>query len=178
MKTVELPDYLTLLGRLANAVREHILPRCAQPPLLVGIQTGGLWVAADLAQALELDPKIGRLDIGFYRDDYQHAGLAPAQLPSALPWPIDGRQLLLVDDVLNSGRTVRAALNELFDYGRPASIALAVLIAREGRELPIQADAVGIRLDLPINTTVKLRGPEPLRLDYSVQRQSRSTDHG
>ncbi|PIV32815.1 MAG: bifunctional pyr operon transcriptional regulator/uracil phosphoribosyltransferase PyrR [Lysobacterales bacterium CG02_land_8_20_14_3_00_62_12] len=178
MKPNELPDYPTLLARLVGAVREHILPRSPQPPLLIGIQTGGLWVAADLAHKLGLDAAIGRLDIGFYRDDYQHAGLAPALLPSALPWPIDDRQLLLVDDVLNTGRTVRAALNEIFDFGRPAAIALAVLISRDGRELPIQADAVGLQITLPAHTTVKLRGPAPLHLDYQVARQTRNCEHG
>ena len=84
--------------------------------------------------------------------------------PSELPCDIDGRHLVLVDDVLHTGRTVRAALNELFDYGRPASVLLAVLVDRSGRELPIEANVIGTRMKLSAGQHVQLTGPEPLQL--------------
>ena len=104
------------------------------------------------------------LDISFYRDDFSQIGLNPQVKPSQLPLDISGKHIILIDDVLHTGRTVRAALNELFDYGRPASVTLVVLIDRGGRELPVTADVVGMRLDLQPHQQVKLSGPEPLGL--------------
>ncbi len=172
-----LPDPNLLLQRLSKSTRECLSRRDIAAPLVVGIQTGGLWVAERLAAALGIDSGIGRLDIGFYRDDYARAGLAPAQAPSALPWSIEDRHLLLVDDVLHSGRTVRAALNELFDYGRPASILLAILVVRDGRELPIEANSLGAELAVPAGYELKLRGPEPLRLELVARRSAGSRGH-
>lgn len=173
MPTTALPDPNLLLQRLADNTRQWLTQRCIEAPLIVGIQTGGLWVAERLASALGIDGGIGRLDIGFYRDDYARAGLAPAQPPSALPWPIEDRHLVLVDDVLHSGRTVRAALNELFDFGRPASITLAILVVRDGRELPIEANTWGAQLVVPAGHELKLRGPHPLRLELVAARVGR-----
>ena len=93
----------------------------------------------------------------------------PTVRPSRIPWDVEGRHLLLVDDVLYTGRTIRAALNEIFDYGRPASVTLAVLVSRNGRELPIEAGAVGARLVLPPDQQIKLRGPAPLYLELVEQ---------
>ena len=89
----------------------------------------------------------------------------PEVKPSELPFSLDDRHIILVDDVLHTGRTIRAAMNELFDYGRPASITLAVLVERSGRELPIEAKVVGLHLELEKNEHVKLDGPDPLRLE-------------
>lgn len=160
-----LPDVSVLLGRLATAVGSRLSLRHEEKPLVIGIQTGGVWVAQALARELRIEEPLGSLDIGFYRDDFARSGLAAQVNPTRLPWPIDGRHILLVDDVLFTGRTIRAAINEIFDYGRPARITLAVLVSRDGRELPITADAVGAELALPAGTTLKLRGPEPLRLE-------------
>jgi pyrimidine operon attenuation protein/uracil phosphoribosyltransferase len=160
-----LPDANALLDRLVNDVRVRIALRSRDEPLMIGIQTGGLWVAEALALRLGLGAPVGRLDIGFYRDDFARSGLAAAQPPTQLPWPIEGRHVLLVDDVLYTGRTIRAAINEIFDYGRPASITLAVLVARDGRELPIEADVCGAQMALPAGSSLKLRGPDPLRLE-------------
>ena len=107
---------------------------------------------------------LGVLDISFHRDDFGHSGLNPAVHPSSLPWEIEGRDVVLVDDVLYTGRTIRAALNELFDWGRPSQVVLATLVARDGRELPIAADAVGARLEIGRGRLLKLRGPDPLFL--------------
>ncbi|MEZ5442286.1 MAG: bifunctional pyr operon transcriptional regulator/uracil phosphoribosyltransferase PyrR [Lysobacterales bacterium] len=160
---MQLPPIEELLQRLVEGVRQ--LTPDAEPPLLVGIHTGGVWLAEHLRQALALDEEPGRLNISFYRDDFSRIGLHPVLRPSHIPWDIEGRHLLLVDDILYSGRTIRAALNELFDYGRPARVSLAVLATRSGRELPICADVSAIDLDLPAGQQLKLRGPDPLRLE-------------
>ena len=128
----------------------------ARKPLIVGIHTGGAWLAGRLHSALGLDEALGTLDISFYRDDFTQVGMHPEVKTSHLPVPLDGRHVILVDDVLHTGRTVRAALNELFDYGRPASVILAVLVDRDGRELPIQADVRGRHMNLPPGQHIKL----------------------
>ena len=134
--------------------------------LIVGIQTGGLWVAERISGELGLDQPLGVLNIAFYRDDFSRIGLHPRVTPSSLPFEIEDRHIILVDDVLHTGRTIRAAMNELFDFGRPASITLAVLIDRSGRELPIEANIVGKRLKLNQDEHVKLLGPDPLALEF------------
>ena len=98
------------------------------------------------------------MDISFYRDDFTRLGLNPEVRASELPVSVAGRQLVLIDDVLHTGRTIRAALNEIFSYGRPDAVRLAVLIERPGRELPLQADVIGEHLDLPSDTNVELVG--------------------
>ena len=149
---------------MARELRRLLERRRITDPVMIGIYTGGAWVAQRLHALLALEAPLGTLDISFYRDDFSRIGVNPQVRPSRLPMTIDERHIVLVDDVLATGRTVRAALNELFDYGRPASIALAVLVERDGRELPIQADVAGMHLDLAANQHVKLQGPEPLQL--------------
>lgn len=133
-----------------------------QQPLMVGIHSGGVWVAEKLHALLGLPEPLGKLNITFYRDDFDTLGLHPQVTPSQLPIDIDGRDVILVDDVLYTGRTIRAAMNELFDYGRPARIWLVVLFERDGRELPIAAQTVGQRLVLPPRQQIHVAGPEPL----------------
>lgn len=108
---------------------------------------------------------LGELDISFYRDDFTRIGMNPQVRPSQLPFGIDGRDIVLIDDVLHTGRTVRAAMNELFDYGRPDSILLAVLVDRGGRELPIEANVIGSQITLNPDEHIKLCGPDPLKLE-------------
>ena len=137
-------------------------------PLLIGIHSGGVWIAKALAEILGsdfFDASLGTLNIAYYRDDFTRIGMHPQVMPSDLPFAVDDRQLLLVDDVLHSGRTVRAALNEIFDYGRPAAVTLAVLIERYGRELPIQADIVGQTIELNQNQQIKLTNDDALKLE-------------
>ena len=122
-------------------------------------------MAQQLHAQLDLTEELGTLDISFYRDDFTRIGINPQVKPSKLPLSIDDRNVILVDDVLYTGRTVRAALNELFDYGRPAHVLLAVLIDRGGRELPLAADVVGQVLSLQAHQHVKLLGPAPLRYE-------------
>lgn len=162
---MELPDPNALIDRLAADLSSVLAARGVTAPRVVGIHTGGVWVAERLARRLGWSDPIGVLDISFHRDDFGHAGLNPAVHPSHLPWDIDGRDLVLVDDVLYTGRTVRAALNELFDWGRPARVVLAALVERDGRELPVAADAVGARLSVGRGRLLKLRGPDPLALE-------------
>ncbi|MCC6206602.1 MAG: bifunctional pyr operon transcriptional regulator/uracil phosphoribosyltransferase PyrR [Gammaproteobacteria bacterium] len=149
---------------MAAALRTLLASQEIADPLMVGIYTGGAWVAQRLHRQLGLENPLGTLDISFYRDDFTRVGMNPQVKPSLLPVSIEDRHVILVDDILNTGRTIRAALNELFDYGRPASILLAVLVDRGGRELPIQADVVGARTRLAAGEHIKLHGPLPLRL--------------
>jgi pyrimidine operon attenuation protein/uracil phosphoribosyltransferase len=114
----------------------------AQEIAIVGIHSGGAWIAARLAGDLGLQARLGFIDVSFYRDDYAERGLHAGVKPSQIPFEVDGATILLVDDVLYTGRTTRAAINELFDYGRPARIMLAALVDRGGRELPVAADFV------------------------------------
>ncbi len=157
-------DVESLLAGMAQELREALERRGIADPLLVGIHTGGVWVAESLRERLRLDAAIGTLNITFYRDDFTRIGLHPQVEPSTLPPSVDDRHIVLVDDVLHTGRTVRAALNEVFDYGRPAAVLLAVLVDRGGRELPFQADVAGTRIELGAQQNIKLSGPDPLTL--------------
>ncbi len=137
-------------------------------PLVIGIHTGGIWVAELLSRLSGIKSPAGQLNIAFYRDDFSRIGIHPTVAPSNLPIDVEDRHIILVDDVLFTGRTIRAAMNEIFDYGRPASISLAVLVDRNGRELPIQAQVIGKTLTLKTNEHVKLLGPEPLALEINT----------
>lgn len=154
----------TLLTRMEADLRQKLRDRSISDPVMVGIHTGGAWLAERLHRALGLADPLGSLDISFYRDDFSTAGLHPQVRPSNLPFDVDGRDVILVDDVIYSGRTIRAALNEIFDFGRPSSVLLAVLIDRGQRELPICPDVTGTRLALEHGQQVKLEGPAPLQL--------------
>ena len=151
-----------LLEKLATDLENHLEHRGITDPLMVGIHTGGAWLAERLHAMLGLQQPLACLDISFYRDDFSRIGMNPQVKPSQLPPQVEDCHIVLVDDVLQTGRTIRAAMNELFDYGRPASITLACLVERSGRELPIQADVVGQELELNANEQIKLPGPDPL----------------
>jgi pyrimidine operon attenuation protein/uracil phosphoribosyltransferase len=139
-------DAEALYGTLLEQVRAGLagLPDAA----IVGIHSGGAWLAERLAADLGLDHRLGFIDVSFYRDDYAKKGLHPDVKPTRIDFNVDGATILLVDDVLYTGRTVRAAINVLFDYGRPERIMLAALLDRGGRELPVAADFVGSNADL------------------------------
>ncbi len=157
-------DVEQLLQTMTEQLRQQLAERGIDQPMLVGIRTGGVWLAERINQLLGLEAPIGVLDISFYRDDFTRIGLNPKVQPSALPVATEGRDIVLIDDVLMSGRTIRAALNELFDYGRPASVLLLTLLDLQARELPIRADIVGQSLSLQPGQQVKLSGPQPLAL--------------
>jgi pyrimidine operon attenuation protein/uracil phosphoribosyltransferase len=154
-----------LLDSMAHYLNQHLKKHHRDEVIMVGIHTGGVWVAERLHALLNMQQPLGQLDIAFYRDDFSRIGLHPHVQPSALPIEIENRHLVLVDDVLHTGRTIRAALNEIFDYGRPASVTLAALVERNGRELPIQPDVIGCSLCLERGKNVKLCGPNPLYLE-------------
>jgi pyrimidine operon attenuation protein / uracil phosphoribosyltransferase len=156
----ETVDIEAALTRMA----EELKPLVKRKPVMVGVHTGGVWVATRLHERLGLEEPLGTLDISFYRDDFTRIGMNPQVKASDLPVNLEDRHVILVDDVLHTGRTIRAALNELFDYGRPASVLLAALIERDGRELPIEAQVVGQHLRLKKNQHVKLTGPDKLEL--------------
>lgn len=149
---------------MGEVLRTQLTEAEISEPLMIGIHTGGVWIAERLHKQLGLKEALGTLDISFYRDDFTRVGMNPQVKPSKLPFSIEERHLILVDDVLHTGRTIRAAMNELFDYGRPASIWLAVLVERDGRELPISADVAALNIKLAEGEQIKLNGPEPLSL--------------
>jgi pyrimidine operon attenuation protein/uracil phosphoribosyltransferase len=152
MDIAALPDAEHLLETLADNIR----PLLTEESALVGIHSGGAWLAERLQQKLGKDIPLGTLDISFYRDDFSRIGLHPQIKPSNIPFDVEDRHIVLVDDVLYTGRTVRAAMNELFDYGRPAKITLAVLVDRGERELPINAQAAGIAVTLKKGQNLEL----------------------
>ncbi|MDH5391980.1 MAG: bifunctional pyr operon transcriptional regulator/uracil phosphoribosyltransferase PyrR [Gammaproteobacteria bacterium] len=163
MTKIHSPD--TLIQSLSSQLSESLAQKQITDPVMVGIHTGGAWVAEQLHKKLKLKEPLATLNISFYRDDFSRIGVHPQVTPSTLPNEIENRHIILVDDVLQTGRTIRAAMNELFDYGRPASITLVCLLERDGRELPIRADIVGQQLTLRDDEQVKLTGPEPLAFD-------------
>ena len=132
-----------LLDTMCTDIREQLSEQGRDSRLLIGIRTGGVWLADYIHKRLALDEPLGELDISFYRDDFSRIGLNPRVKPSHLPFETEDRHIILVDDVIMSGRTIRAAMNEIFDYGRPASILLATMLDLGARELPIQPDVVG-----------------------------------
>ena len=168
MQQLATPD--ELLVQMAEQIRTLLDDKAIDNPLMVGIQTGGVWVASKLYQQLNhsrpvFAEPLATLDISFYRDDFSRIGMNPTVKPSQLPPDVEDRHIILVDDVLHTGRTIRAAMNELFDYGRPASITLVCLIDRSGRELPLQADVFGDHVVLKEGEHIKLTGPEPLAFE-------------
>ncbi|CEA04937.1 bifunctional pyrimidine regulatory protein PyrR/uracil phosphoribosyltransferase [Pseudomonas saudimassiliensis] len=160
----ELPEVGPLLQRMGQELISWLDRNQRLDPAFVGIHTGGVWVAEQLRDQWLPQAPLGTVDIAFYRDDFAQIGLQSGVRPSELPFSVDDRHLILVDDVLMTGRTIRAALNELFDYGRPASVTLVTLVDIEARELPIRADILGTSLALPPGQRVKLAGPAPLHL--------------
>jgi pyrimidine operon attenuation protein/uracil phosphoribosyltransferase len=156
---IDIPE---LIDRLADQLEVLIAERKLSHPLMIGIRTGGVWIAERLHQKLHIREPLGLLDISFYRDDFPQLGMNPKVKPSQLPTQLEGRDIILVDDVFYTGRTIRAALNEIFDYGRPNQVVLAVLIKRDGKQIPITPDCTGIRIELNPDQRIKLTGPEPL----------------
>lgn len=151
-----LPDAEALCTALAERIRAELLPDTA----LVGIHTGGVWVAERLHAALGLKTPLGSIDVSFYRDDFGRSGLHPQLKSSDIPFDVEDRPIVIVDDVLYTGRTIRAAMNEIFDYGRPARIDLAVLVDRGGRELPVCPRWAAHALDLAPDKNLQLERSE------------------
>jgi len=162
---VTLPDAEHTLAALADRMRSAV----AFDAKFVGIYSGGAWVAERLAQMIPGEHPVGYIDVSFYRDDFHRKGLKPEVKRTELPFEVDGATIVLVDDVLYTGRSVRAAINELFDYGRPERIELAVLVDRGGRELPVEATYAGARLAVARELSVVLSRGADGRLLLSTE---------
>jgi pyrimidine operon attenuation protein / uracil phosphoribosyltransferase len=135
---------------------------------LVGITSGGAWLAAQLQIDMRLPGKAGIISSAMHRDDFAQRGLSSGG-QTALPFDVNGADIILLDDVLYTGRTIRAVINELFDYGRPASVKLAVLVDRGGRELPVQADFCAARVTLPANQSLTLARNDAGKFSFNVE---------
>jgi pyrimidine operon attenuation protein/uracil phosphoribosyltransferase len=168
--TKNLPDAEAALAQLAAELKGRITPATA----MIGLHTGGVWVAERLHAQLGLKEPLGTMDIAFYRDDYAKEGLKHDPKRTRIPFEVEGRELLLVDDVLYTGRTVRAAMNELFDYGRPKSITLVVLADRGGRQLPIEAQYCGAKLEVAKGQRLRLKRAESGKLSLELEEAERA----
>ncbi len=161
-----LPDADALIAALVVKLKPVITPETG----MIGIVTGGAWLAERLHRELGLKVPLGRLDISFYRDDFSSSGLNASVKPSQVPFSVDDREILLVDDVLYTGRTTRAALNEIFDYGRPQSVRLVVLADRDERQLPIAAQFVGGVIKVPAGMKLQLERDAAGKLSLGLKK--------
>lgn len=162
--TAPLPDAESLCAALLDQMR----PTVQANTVMIGVHTGGAWIAEKLHAGLGLKTPLGTLDISFYRDDFGRVGLNPQVKKSTIPFDIEDAAIILVDDVLYTGRTVRAAMNEIFDYGRPSRIDLGVLVDRGGRELPVAARFVGTQAELRDNQSLNLARDAAGHLSFSL----------
>jgi len=162
---IEQNDIADLLQQLEQSLQQLVKQRQLKNPIVIGIHTGGAWIAEAMHCRLGIKEPLALLDISFYRDDFSQLGIHPKVKSSCLPLTVEGRDIILIDDVFYTGRTVRAALNEIFDYGRPKQVLLGVLIERDGREIPLRPDCVGMEMTLPRGQRIQLTGPEPLAFD-------------
>ncbi|MES2688547.1 MAG: bifunctional pyr operon transcriptional regulator/uracil phosphoribosyltransferase PyrR [Pseudomonadota bacterium] len=147
---------------------QQLLATYDRVPRLVGVASGGVWLAERLRIDLALADEAGSLSSAMHRDDFSRRGLS-ASGQTVLPFDVNGADLIVLDDVLYTGRTIRAVLNELFDYGRPASVKLVVLVDRGGRELPIQADFAAARVALPASQSLALARSDDGHFSFQVQ---------
>jgi pyrimidine operon attenuation protein/uracil phosphoribosyltransferase len=164
MSRIEL-DAEALYAGLLDGVRRLLRPDGA----LVGIWSGGAWLAERLQRDLGLPGDPGVLSSALHRDDFSRRGLAAGAARTKLPFAVEGCHIVLVDDVLYTGRTIRAAINELYDFGRPASVALAVLVDRGGRELPIEAACAVVRVSLPASERIDLARDDAGRFSFEIR---------
>ena len=157
-------DAESLYAELLQGVRRLLTAQTR----LVGITSGGAWLAARLQQDLKLEGEAGSISSAMHRDDFAQRGLADGG-QTKLPFEVNDAHIIVLDDVLYTGRTIRAVLNELFDYGRPARVQLAVLVDRGGRELPIEADFAAARVALPAGQSLALAKSESGQFNFTVK---------
>ena len=157
-------DAPTLYQELCKGVKDLMQPETK----LIGIASGGVWLAELLQNDLKLAGKAGVISSVMHRDDFSKRGLAHS-VQTQLPFDVNGQDILLIDDVLFTGRTIRAVLNELFDYGRPARVRLGVLVDRGGRELPVQADFAAARVSLPLTQSLALAKSEDGFFSFEIK---------
>ncbi len=163
-----LPNPEALLAEITAKVKAQLQPNTA----LVGIHSGGVWIMQRILKSIKQDIPFGTLDAALYRDDYAQRGLKAEPKPSNIAFDVTDKHIILIDDIFYTGRTTRAAMNELFDYGRPASITLAVLINRGGAELPIAPNIVGADIQLKSNQDLQLSQDAGGKLLLSLQKAS------
>jgi pyrimidine operon attenuation protein/uracil phosphoribosyltransferase len=168
-QTIQL-DAELLYADLLRGVKA-LIAATPQPVVLAGITSGGAWLAERLQREMSLPGDAGVISSSMHRDDFAQRGLAMSA-QTVLPFDVNGAHVILIDDVLYTGRTLRAVINELFDYGRPASIILAVLVDRGGRELPIAAQVVGVTLDLAPQQNIQLNREEQGALTLSLHEKN------
>ena len=161
----QLPDAEELLKKLAASLQPLITEKTA----LVGIHSGGAWLMERLLPILGKNLAHGILDVSFYRDDYSQRGLHSETIPSEIPFDVTDCHIILIDDVFYTGRTIRAAMNEIFDYGRPASITLAVLVNRGGRELPIAPQISAFETNLDAQQNLQLLRHDDGKFYFSLK---------
>lgn len=155
--------------QLYTVLRQGV-SRLVQPDsAIVGVWSGGAWLAERLQADLGLWSAAGQISSALHRDDFSRRGMAVSREATNLPFEVDGQHILLIDDVLYTGRTIRAVINELYDYGRPASVTLAVLVDRGGRELPIEPAFSAARMALPAQERVSLGRDEQGRLTFNFE---------
>ncbi len=165
MSTLHLDAEALYAGLLAG-VRPLLKPDTA----LVGIWSGGAWLAERLHRDLGLSVAPGVISSALHRDDFGSRGMAATTDPTSLPFEVQGRHIVLIDDVLYTGRTIRAVINELFDFGRPASVSLAVLVDRGGRELPIEPAFSAARIALPAAERLSLARDDAGQFSFNIER--------
>ena len=155
---------------LYQTLLQGVSAMCQPDTRLVGIATGGALLAERLHADLKLVGEAGVLSSALHRDDFAERGLS-ARAPTRLDFDVNGADIIVIDDVLYTGRTIRAVVNELFDFGRPACVRLAVLITRDGRQLPIQADFAAAHVELPANQSVALRQDDVGALSVVIEKR-------
>jgi pyrimidine operon attenuation protein / uracil phosphoribosyltransferase len=158
-------DAEALYRELQRGVQQLLTPQSR----LVGITSGGAWLAERLQRDLSLSGTAGVISSAMHRDDFAKRGLAGAGRQTQLAFDVNDAHIILLDDVLYTGRTIRAVVNELFDYGRPARVQLAVLVDRGGRELPLSADYAAARVTLPVSQSLELARDDAGHFSFQVQ---------
>lgn len=171
---MQLPNPEILLADITAKIAAQINPNSA----LVGIHSGGVWLMRRVLQTLNSELPFGTLDAALYRDDYAARGLKANLKPSDIVFDVTDKHIILIDDIFYTGRTTRAAMNELFDYGRPASITLAVLINRGGAQLPIAPNITGAEILLQANQNLQLSQDTKGKLHLSLESPNNRTSHG
>lgn len=154
-----------LMATLVAGLNQYLQEREISNPVMVGIHRSGVWLAQALHQQLNIQEPLGELNVIFHRDDFNRSGLPVQTETTKLPLSLEDRHVILIDDVIHSGRTVRAAMNELFDYGRPASVTLGVLVSRKQRELPIEPQVYALEEEPGKAFDYRISGPDPLHME-------------